>query len=73
MTESDVVSRLGCDGVHTVELDDPQIRIETVAWRGDGWPYARFEAYLINGVLHGTTKTWLNLSVKLPQRADTRD
>jgi hypothetical protein len=73
MTESDVVSRLGCDGVHAVELDDPQIRIETVSWRGDGWPYAVFEAYLINGVLHGTKKIWLHLSVKFPQHADTRD
>jgi hypothetical protein len=73
MKESDVVSRLGCDGVHAVELDDPQIRIETVSWRGDGWPYAVFEAYLINGILHGTKKTWLNLNVTLPQRADTRD
>ncbi len=50
MTEFDVVSRLGCDGIHAVELDDPRIRVETVSWRGDGWPYAVFEAYLINGV-----------------------
>jgi hypothetical protein len=73
MTLSDVVARLGCDGVHAVELDDPRIRIETVSWRGDGWPYAVFKAHLINGVLHGTHKTWLNLNVELPQRADARE
>ena len=73
MTESDVVSRLGCDGVHAVELDDPKLRIETVSWRGDGWPYAVFEASLINGILHGTEKTWLNIRIKPPQHPDTRD
>lgn len=73
MTESDVVARLGCDGVHAIELDDPTIRIETVSWRGDGWPYAVFEAHLINGLLHGTNKTWLNLGLTPPKHADTRD
>jgi len=66
---SEVVSRLGCDGVHKVELDIENFRIETVSWRGDAWPYAVFEAYLINGVLHGTKKVWLNLKVTMPSSA----
>ncbi|MDX2204052.1 MAG: hypothetical protein NW223_14975 [Hyphomicrobiaceae bacterium] len=63
MREADVIVRLGCDGVRTVELDLQGLRMETVAWRGDAWPYARFEATLINGVLHGTRKVWLDLNV----------
>lgn len=62
MTGSDVAARLGCDGVHDVELDSDGFRIETVSWRGDAWPYARFEAQLINGVLHGTKSTWLRVT-----------
>jgi hypothetical protein len=65
-THSQIVARLGCDGVHNVELDSKELRIETVTWRGDAWPYAVFEAYLVNGVLHGTTKTSLNLNVTWP-------
>lgn len=65
-THSDLVSRLGCDGVHKVELDSPELRIETVSWRGEAWPYAMFEAYIVNGVLHGTKKASINLNVNLP-------
>lgn len=68
--EAEVVSRLGCDGVHTVELDSEQLRIETVSWRLDDWPYGVFEAYLVNGVLHGTKQIRLSLKVSLPARAD---
>src|SRR5262245_60062535 len=50
-TEAEVVAKLGCDGVHDVQLDVDGFRIETVTWRGDAWPYSVFEAYLINGVL----------------------
>jgi hypothetical protein len=71
MKEPEVVSRLGCDGVHTVELDSEQLRIETVSWRLDDWPYGVFEAYLINGVLHGTKQLRLTLKVSLPPRADS--
>lgn len=67
MTGADVAKRLGCDGVHNVTFDSKEIRMETVAWRGDAWPYAYLEAQLINGVLHGTRKVWLNLNVTLPK------
>lgn len=63
---TEVAARLGCDGVHKVELDSEQLRIETVSWRGDAWPYAVFKVLLVNGVLHGTDKTWLNLKLSLP-------
>ncbi len=67
MTGADVAARLGCDGVRFVEFDSKDIRIEKVTWRGDAWPYAVFEATLINDVLHGTRKVWLNLDVTLPK------
>ncbi len=66
MTGSDVAARLGCDGIHKVELDSEGFRIETVSWRGDAWPYSVFEAQLINGVLHGTKTVRLDLNVNLP-------
>jgi hypothetical protein len=66
MTGSDVAARLGCDGVHKVELDSEGLRMETVSWRGDAWPYSLFEAQLINGVLHGTKTVRLDLNVTLP-------
>jgi hypothetical protein len=67
MTGADVAERLGCDGVHNVTFDSKEVRMETVTWRGDAWPYAFFEATLINDVLHGTRKVWLNLDVTLPK------
>lgn len=66
MTGSDVAARLGCDGVHKVELDSEGFRIETVSWRGEAWPYSVFEVQLINGVLHGTKSVRLDLNVNLP-------
>ncbi len=66
MTDADVIARLGCDGVHKVEIDTPEIRMERVSWQGDAWPYARFEATFINGVLHGTEKRWINLAISAP-------
>jgi hypothetical protein len=62
MTQADVVAQLGCDGVHTVELNAEKLRIENVSWRGDVWPYAVFQGQFINGVLHGTDKRWVKLS-----------
>lgn len=62
-TEAEAIAMLGCDGVRSVESDEPPLRIETIRWRGDAWPYAAFEAMFINGVLHGTKKTWLNLEL----------
>lgn len=63
MSDRDVIQRLGCDGVHAIEMDAAGLRIENVAWQGDVWPYGLFEAHFINGVLHGTKKTWLNLEI----------
>ena len=63
MSGSDVAARLGCDGVHKVELDSGGFRIETVSWRGEAWPYSVFEAQLINGVLHGTKSTQITLGL----------
>lgn len=65
-TGAEVVARLGCDGVHKVEFDSDGLRIETVSWRGDAWPYGVFEAQLINGVLHGTKNVRLDLNVNIP-------
>ena len=65
-TESEVVAKLGCDGVHDVQLDAEGLRIETISWRGDAWPYSVFEAYLVNGILHGTKAIRLDLSATFP-------
>ena len=62
-THADVVARLGCDGIHAIVIDSPTIRMERVVWRGDAWPYGRFEATFINGVLHGTDKRWISLAI----------
>lgn len=73
MKEAEVVARLGCDGDHVVQHASEQLRIETILWRGDAWPYARFEALLINGVLHGTKKIWLDLTILLPPKLADQD
>jgi hypothetical protein len=65
-TESEVIAKLGCDGVHDVQLDAEGLRIETISWRGDAWPYSVFEAYLVNGVLHGAKVIRLNLEAAYP-------
>ena len=64
MSYSDVKVKLGCDGVLKQRQDyGGQILIEDYAWRGDAWPYARFQGHFINGVLHGTDKRWLTLNL----------
>jgi hypothetical protein len=69
-TESEVIAKLGCDGVHDVQLDAEGLRIETITWRGDAWPYSVFEAYLVNGVLHGTNVVRLDLSATYPSEPE---
>jgi hypothetical protein len=60
----DVRVILGCDGIRSSLVDyGSELRIEKLKWRGDSWPYAVFEGEFINGVMHGTDKRWLSLSV----------
>ncbi len=64
MSYADVSAKLGCDGVLKQRQDyGAKIVIEDYSWRGDAWPYARFDGRFINGVLHGTDVRWLNLNV----------
>lgn len=66
MSYADVAAKLGCDGVLKRQLDyGGQIFIEDYSWRGDAWPYARFDGHFINRQLHGTDKRWLRLNVTL--------
>ena len=62
-TYAEVASKLGCDGVKKVKLDAGQLKIENISWRGDAWPYAKFEGHFINGVLHGVDKRWIRLNL----------
>lgn len=63
MNLDDVRAILGCDGAHLSKEDFGEIQIETISWRGDAWPYARFDGTFINGKMHGTSKIWLNLKL----------
>ena len=64
MSYADVSSKLGCDGVLKRRQDyGGQIVIEDYVWRGEAWPYARFEGRFINRQLHGKNKVWLNIKV----------
>jgi hypothetical protein len=63
MTYDNVKALLGCDGVLLSEqkFDDRNV-IAFYAWRGDAWPYGRFEAEFYNKTLQSKTKRWLELS-----------
>ena len=66
MTDTNVRAALGCDGVVEKREDiggRGEIVIEDVSWRMAVWPYGRFEAQFINGVLHGKTHKLVNLEV----------
>jgi hypothetical protein len=64
MSYQDVKTVLGCDGVRTNSDDlGGSIVIEDFSWRGDAWPYGKFDGHFINGKLHGTSKIWLNWAV----------
>jgi hypothetical protein len=63
MSYADVRSTLGCNGVLVKKEDyGPKLVIEDYGWQGDTWPYSKFEGHFINGVLHGTSKTWFNVA-----------
>lgn len=64
MSYDDVKIALGCDGVLASKQDfDGVVLIETYQWRGDAWPFGRFDGEFINRKMHGTSKLWLNLKV----------
>lgn len=61
-----VTQKLGCPGsLRSVEVLADDLRLQTRVWPVDVWPYGEFRGELINGQLHGITKAWLDLSVKL--------
>ncbi len=63
---------LGCDGIlATREVWSPELRREVYHWRGDAWPFGRFEGLFYNGVLHGKDIRWITVNVGLtPAVAD---
>ncbi|MEQ1653437.1 MAG: hypothetical protein ABL897_13175 [Hyphomicrobium sp.] len=64
MSYADVAAKLGCDGALRARTDyGSELVIEDYSWRGDAWPYARFDGHFINRQLHGTDKRWLSLNV----------
>lgn len=64
MSYADVKGVLGCDGVLKVREDyGAKLVIEDYAWRGDAWPYARFQGHFINGKLHGTETYRISLAI----------
>lgn len=64
---AEIRDALGCDGVlvKREELAEKLTR-EVYAWRGDTWPYARFDALFYNGMLHGKDIHWVSLSTDVP-------
>ncbi len=64
MSYDDVRSALGCDGILVSRQQyGDSIRIEDYAWRGDVWPYGRFQGTFINQKMHATSKTWFKLTI----------
>lgn len=61
---------LGCDGVlASREVWSPELRREVYHWRGDAWPFGRFEGLFYNGVLHGKDVRWITVNVGLTPAA----
>ncbi len=61
-----VAQKLGCPGaLRSVQVIGEDLRFQTRIWQVDVWPYGQFTGEFINGELHGMTKAWLDLSVKL--------
>lgn len=63
---------LGCDGVLIESNDWGAIRHDVYRWRGDAWPFGRFEGVFYNQILHQTGKLWFNLHVTLPAAEPAR-
>lgn len=63
ISHADVVSALGCDGIVVTRRKLGAYTFETRAWRGTAWPYGIIKGEFIDGVLHGTEISWLNLKV----------
>ena len=63
MTYADVSRMFGCEGKLAGRRDYGEVVIENFAWRGEAWPYGAFDGEFINGVLHGTKKTWLIVGI----------
>ena len=57
---------LGCDGVLAArEVWSRELKREVYHWRGDAWPFGRFEGLFYNGVLHGKDVRWITFNVGL--------
>lgn len=55
---------LGCDGVLSSRAFwAPELKREIYHWRGDAWPFGRFEGLFYNGVLHGKDVRWITVDV----------
>lgn len=66
MRYGEVKTRLGCEGVRIAyQKYSDDLILETYAWRGAAWPYAVVKGEFINGVLHGTEKRTITLSLNL--------
>lgn len=66
MRYGEVKAHLGCEGVRIAyQKYSDELIVETFAWRGAAWPYAVVKGEFINGVLHGTEKRTITLSLSL--------
>lgn len=55
---------LGCDGIlASREVWSTELTREVYHWRGDAWPFGRFDGLFYNGVLHGKDVRWITLNV----------
>ncbi|MEQ1717073.1 MAG: hypothetical protein ABL907_13985 [Hyphomicrobium sp.] len=65
MSYADVKGVLGCDGIlKQRQAYSADLVIEDYAWRGNAWPYARFQGHFINGQLHGTETYQIVLAIR---------
>jgi hypothetical protein len=65
MTYDKAKALLGCEGVLLTEQKyGDTLVIASYAWRGQAWPYGRFQAEFFNNTLQSTTKLWLQLSIR---------
>ncbi|MGL4397022.1 MAG: hypothetical protein ACRCS9_10825 [Hyphomicrobium sp.] len=63
MSYAAVAQALGCDGILMDRQDFGGTLIyEHYAWRGEAWPFSRFDGKFYNQQLHATSKIWLSLT-----------